>query len=257
MEGLTLTWVHCWEKYLLILHSSTVSAVKTTIQKVANAILLSGLTSWSPFLARLYKQIEIHTSEGSGQQVLLLQLRRMADSSLSLQAIPARTPLQWGGNWTDHILFTHYAAKMKWVPPKHTLTGGWRKEELPPSMRHLLICANLGLRMHCEDFGKFVSLSLWVYLSVKEKEKEMGVYVWKNIWGDSFNVSVCVGACMCVCVCACLCPTSWVCLNYDKEYCIFSWVENISDSAYIWATAKENKKKREMRVWDWKLCTSV
>lgn len=46
------------------------------------------------FVARLYKQIEIHTSEGSGQQVLLLQLRRTPDSSLSLQAIPARTPPQ-------------------------------------------------------------------------------------------------------------------------------------------------------------------
>ncbi len=126
LEGLTLTRVHCWEQHLLILHTSSDSAVKTAIRRLAScAILLRGLTSWSLFLffARLYKQIEIHTSEGSGQQVLLLQLRCMPDSSLSLQAIPARTPLQWGGNWTDHTLFTHYAAKMKWVVPKHTVTG--------------------------------------------------------------------------------------------------------------------------------------
>lgn len=46
------------------------------------------------FLAQLYKQIEIRTSEGSRQQVLLLQLCRTPDSSLSPHAIPARTPLQ-------------------------------------------------------------------------------------------------------------------------------------------------------------------
>lgn len=86
-----------------------------------------GLTLWPPFcflcayflyfsfsLAQLYKQIEIHASEGlCGQQVLLLHLRRTPDSSLSLHVNPARTPPQWGGNWTDRTLFTHFAAKMK------------------------------------------------------------------------------------------------------------------------------------------------
>lgn len=45
-------------------------------------------------LAQLYKQIQNRTSEGSRQQVLVLLLRRTPDSSVSLQAIPARTPLQ-------------------------------------------------------------------------------------------------------------------------------------------------------------------
>lgn len=95
-------------------------------RSAGGAILLRGLTSHSPvffILAQLYKQIQIRTSEFSRQQVLVLLLRRTPDSSVSLQAIPARTPLQWGGNWTDHTLFTHYAAKMKWAVPKHTVTG--------------------------------------------------------------------------------------------------------------------------------------
>lgn len=80
------------------------------------------------FLAQLHKHIEIHTSEGSGQQVLPLQPCHEPDSSLPLHAIPARTPLQWGGNWTDHTLFTHFATEMKWAVPKHTVTdsGGRR-----------------------------------------------------------------------------------------------------------------------------------
>lgn len=133
VEGVTLTRVHSWEKQPLILQSvlrkcSYIKKERTAIRRSAGgAILLRGLTSQSSvfffILAQLYKQIQNRTSEGSRQQVLVLLLRRTPDSSVSLQAIPARTPLQWGGNWTDHTLFTHYAAKMKWAVPKHTVTG--------------------------------------------------------------------------------------------------------------------------------------
>lgn len=153
LEDLTLAWV-CWEHHFLILHTSLKRA-KTTAIRWATGVEPPSKegTLLGPFLSlpRLYKHIEIHTTEGSGQQVQLLQLHRCrhtTDSSvplsLSLQAIPARTPLQWGGNWTDHTLFTHYAVKMKWVVPKHTVTDPRREEEPLPSMTHLLICANLG-----------------------------------------------------------------------------------------------------------------
>lgn len=107
-------------------HPQTVQTHTANGRLTSSAILLRGFTSFPVFcclfvcLAQLYKEIEIHTSEGSRQQVLLLQLSRTP-------FLPG-TPLQWGGNWTDHTLFTHFTAKMKWVVPKHTVTdrGGRR-----------------------------------------------------------------------------------------------------------------------------------
>lgn len=69
-------------------HSQTVRWKQQSEGKPAVPPASEGSILGHRFLARLYKQIEIHTSEYSGQQVLLLHLRHAPDSQLSLQAIP-------------------------------------------------------------------------------------------------------------------------------------------------------------------------
>lgn len=95
----------------------------------SSAIVLRGLTSSPVFLFVCLVGCFFGTAVQRHWDSFKWGLQAAGATVAALpHALPARTPLQWGGNWTDHTLFTHFIAKMKWVVPKHAVTdrGGRR-----------------------------------------------------------------------------------------------------------------------------------